>query len=531
MCTPDGSGCALAASGGGFASMADGRGFASVSDALQAGRGFASVSDALRAARAAADYLNSPPAADLEAPARAEALEQLGAISSLLGAAQNGLLRRFDAGYDHDADGYATSAAWLAARNRLGRKDAKAAVRQMRLLARHPSLDAATATGALTVSWAREIAGWTGRIDHEELQGEADKILVDAATAGAGLDDLRLLAQAAYEAWRAQEPDPDEDPRGRRFGDRYLRLETTLDGAGRISGDLTPECAAAVAAVIEALGKSRGPEDMRSAGQRYHDALQEGCELLIGAKMVPDRAGADTRVDVVIPLSDLLGMDGASVVEDTWLRARAGEHGYLSGKDAEAIACDALIVPVVTGSPDWDLINEMVALVTDAYNHASAKPGDPLPPEAWEGLQYALARRAIRFVSGPGALASALRRSLLGRPLNTRSAILDVGYADTIPDAIRKAVIARDKGCAWPGGCDRRPAACDVHHVRHKRHGGKTSSTDCVMLCQYHHDVCIHRLGWEFELLPDGSTRATSPDGKTILRSHGPPPTAQPGGG
>ena len=31
-------------------------------------------------------------------------------------------------------------------------------------------------------------------------------------------------------------------------------------------------------------------------------------------------------------------MDGASIVEDTWLRARAGEHGYLSGADAEAIA-------------------------------------------------------------------------------------------------------------------------------------------------------------------------------------------------
>jgi hypothetical protein len=132
-------------------------------------------------------------------------------------------------------------------------------------------------------------------------------------------------------------------------------------------------------------------------------------------------------------------------------------------------------------------------------------------------------------VSGPGALASALRGGLLGKPLNTRSAILDVGYADTIPDAIRKAVIARDKGCAWPGGCDRRPAQCDVHHVKHKRHGGKTSSTDCVLLCQYHHDICIHRLGWEFELLPDGSTRATSPDGKSILRSHGPPPP-QPSG-
>ena len=239
-------------------------------------------------------------------------------------------------------------------------------------------------------------------------------------------------------------------------------------------------------------------------------------------------------------------MDGASAVEDTWLRARAGEHGYLSGKDAEAISCDAMIVPVVTGAPDWDLITEMITLITDAYAHAApaaragraaagpgpaARPGpQPLPPEAWEALQYALARRAIRFVSGPGALASALRRSLLDKPLNTKSAILDVGYADTIPDAIRKAVIARDKGCAWPGGCNRRPAHCDVHHVKHKRHGGKTSTTDCVLLCQYHHDICVHRLGWDLELLPDGSTRATSPDRKLVLRSHGPPPATQPGG-
>src|SRR3984957_12343849 len=272
MCTPDGSGCALAAPAGAFAS----------------------VSDALRVGQALGAYLNSAAAADLVGPARGEALEQLGAITSLLAAATNGILRRFDADDDHDADGYANSATWLAAKNRLGRKDAKDAVRQMRLLARHPHLDAATTTGALTISWAREIAGWTGRIDHEELQTEADKILVEAAAAGANLDDLNLLAQAAYEAWRAQEPDPEDDPRGRRFGDRYLILDTTLDGAGHIRGDLTPECAAAVTAVLEALGKSRGPEDMRSPGQRYHDALQEGCELLIRAKMAPDRAGADT---------------------------------------------------------------------------------------------------------------------------------------------------------------------------------------------------------------------------------------------
>src|ERR1700727_4054340 len=124
MCTPDGSGCALAAPAGGLAGA---------SDALQAGRAFASVSDALRVGRAAAAYLNSPAAGGLDGPARGEALEALGAITSLLGAAQNAILRRFDAGDDHDADGYANAATWLAAKNHLGRKDAKAAVRQMRL--------------------------------------------------------------------------------------------------------------------------------------------------------------------------------------------------------------------------------------------------------------------------------------------------------------------------------------------------------------------------------------------------------------
>ena len=517
------------------------------------GAGFGSVMEALRAGRAVADYLNSPAARELDGPACGEALVQIGAIASGLAAAQNGLLRRFDADSAHDADGYATTAAWLAARTGLGRRDAKAAVRQMRLLGRHPLLDEAAAEGAVTTSWAREMADWTRRIGDEEMQADADQILLEAARAGADLDGLRVIAQAAYEAWRAAHPD--DDPPGKGFEDRFLQLDTTIDGAGRITGDLTPECSAAVTAVVEALGKKRGPEDDRTAAQRFHDALQEGCELLIRAKMVPDRAGSDTRVDVQIPLSALRGMDGASAVEEAWLRARAGQPGYLAGKDAEAIACDALIVPVVTGTPDWNVIAQMITLVTDYHAHARhggpgqppgpqnqpgqpdqpgavpRQPGEPappdwpqsLPPEAQEDLLYRLARLAIDFVSGPGAIASALRRTLLGAQLNGKSIPLDVGYSDHIPAAIRHAVIARDKHCAWPAGCDRPAAVSDVHHITHKKDGGATSVKDCMLLCNYHHDICIHRWGWKIELLPDGSVRATGPQGQ-IIQSH-PPPT------
>jgi hypothetical protein len=52
-----------------------------------------------------------------------------------------------------------------------------------------------------------------------------------------------------------------------------------------IGGDLTPECATAVRAVLEALGKEAGPEDDRTEGQRFHDALQLACALLPRARL------------------------------------------------------------------------------------------------------------------------------------------------------------------------------------------------------------------------------------------------------
>jgi hypothetical protein len=61
------------------------------------------------------------------------------------------------------------------------------------------------------------------------------------------------------------------------FDDRQVRLERTFRGAGRLDGDLTPRCAEALSAVLDALGKRAGPEDLRSKGQRNHDALEEAC--------------------------------------------------------------------------------------------------------------------------------------------------------------------------------------------------------------------------------------------------------------
>ena len=322
-----------------------------------------------------------------------------------------------------------------------------------------------------------------------------------------------------------------------------------------IRGNLTPQCAAAVRAVLEALGKKAGPEDDRTEGKRFHDALQLACELLLRARLVPDRAGADTQVIAHIPLSQLRQMPGAQDLEDAWIRAFTGEDGYLTGENAEAAACDAQTVPVVTGTVNPAVIDQMIdlartaaeagtpgpagtdpastALATDGSTAADgARDADPagqgrarsqgLSPEAWRALRHAMARLAIELVSGPVGVAAILRQGLLDQPYNTPSLPLDIGYSDSIPWYIRRAVLLRDRKCAWPR-CGRPAVYCDVHHLRHKEDGGETSLENLVLACQYHHDVCIHRRGWQLILHPDGTTEARSPDGKQTLYSHAPP--------
>jgi hypothetical protein len=538
------------------------------------------VAEALRTAVACLDYL-VPVAPELPAAACGEALAALGEARSRLAAAHAALLRRFDALDGHDADGYGSASAWLAAMTKMTRKDARAAVRRMRVLGERPHLADALGAGDISDSWAAEIAEWLRKLP-EGLRDGTEKILADAAASGASLEDLATITAHALRQWQADHPDPDDDGD---FRDRYLQVGTTFGGAAVIRGDLTPECAAAVTAVLEALGKKAGPEDDRTEKQRFHDALQLACELLLRAKLVPDRAGADTKVVAHISLRDLRAMPGASGLEDAWIRAVLGESGYLTGPDAEAAACDAMIVPIVAGTMDATVLDQMINLVLGTFGHhgpsgerpsgerpsgsapdrdgadpgnwpsgpdgpAGSYPGrethreqasqlgaaaesafgaSSISPQAWQALRYAVARLAVDLVSGPTGVASTLRRGLLEHPWNTPSLPLDIGYSDSIPAAIRQAVLWRDRyQCAWPR-CGRPAAWCDVHHIEHKRDGGKTSVKTCVTLCQFHHDICIHRHGWRIVLHPDGSVSVHGPDGQVQHSDSRPPPGAPSG--
>jgi Domain of unknown function (DUF222) len=86
--------------------------------------------------------------------------------------------------------------------------------------------------------------------------------------------DLRGLSGLAAEIYARSLPE-DPEEKDEAFEDRSLKLETTFDGAGVLSGDLTPECAAVVTAVLDSLAAPTGAEDTRTHAQRTHDALHE----------------------------------------------------------------------------------------------------------------------------------------------------------------------------------------------------------------------------------------------------------------
>jgi len=513
----------------------------------------------------AMSYLAAAEATQMPAEVQAQALTTLERLDAMETAARALILAAFTAGQGYCQDGDYSPRSWLIHQTRVTKGTAADHAGWSRRTGTHPRVLAALATGDISKSYARTICGWTDRLP-EDCRDSADAILVSAAQMGMELPDLAALA-AEIEA-RSRPDVPDQD--GPRFEDRAVRLETTFGGAGVMTGDLSPECAAVVTAVLDALSAPRGAEDDRSHAQRYHDGLEEACRRLVAAGLLPERAGQPVKVWAHISLVDLIDLDIGSKLQQEWTervrgqwaaaRAAASVRGsdgsaWLEGDAADGFACDASVTPVVLGTVNPAVLEDLVQFCLDLAGHgpgrctpthtdqdqtdqdhtASDPAGlggplpapQPLPPGlSREALEQRIIGKAVALLSGPGGLASFLRRRELGGRLGGPSQPLDYGYSDDVPAGIRNAVKARDQHCQWAGGCDQPASACEVHHLRHKAHGGKTSLDNCLLLCRHHHQVMIHRMGWTLVRNPDGTTTAWNRDRSKVLRSHSPPARA-----
>ena len=464
---------------------------------------FASASEAMEMAHAGLGYLAAADATAMAAETQAQCLQMLEQAHSMGTAARTSVLAAFTAGQGYCADADYSPRAWLINRTRVTKGAAVGYTAWVRRAAAHPEVAAALAAGEMSESYARTICTWTDKLP-EDSREDADEILLTAAGNGMDLRDLAGLAGEIYARSLPANPDEDQDEA---FEDRSVKLETTFGGAGVLHGDLTPECAAVVGTVLDALSAPAGAEDTRSQAQRFHDGLQEAMRRLVAAGLLPERAGQPVKAWVHISLADLMMLDGSSALLEEWTsrvraqwaghRAAASAGGsdggaWLDGDAAQAVACDAAMAPFVTGEVNPAALEDLVRLCVqlDRLRHhprtgpdGTGSDGNAMqaatrqrPGRARPGHRAGLGGpRACHHRQGRGPAVGSGRAGLVPAPPAARrppgrpSLPLDIGYAETIPAGIRNAVILRDKHCRWAGRLQparRRPARSTTSGTR-----------------------------------------------------------------
>ncbi|MGO4229652.1 DUF222 domain-containing protein [Arthrobacter sp. YAF34] len=200
--------------------------------------------------------------------------------------------------------------------------------------------------------------------------------------------------------------------------------------------------------------------DLRSRAQKLLDGLVGGCKVALAAGSLPAAGGLRPQVMVTIDYRDLLTRLGTT---------------------AEGTAAESTAGPTDPATTAAAADNG-----TDPADRAFRHPG-------------AVQETGSLLFTGP-VTASTVRKiacdaDIIPVLLGGEGRILDIGRASRIfPPHHRKALIARDRGCAFPG-CTIPATWCEAHHITYWSHGGTTGTENGVLLCSHHHHV-IHKEHW-----------------------------------
>jgi hypothetical protein len=179
------------------------------------------------------------------------------------------------------------------------------------------------------------------------------------------------------------------------------------------------------------------------------------CEQVLRSGDLPDAGGLRPQLSYVLPAE--------------WAARQVGEHDCRDCSHCPAHQRPTFAELVAAGLP------------------LSAAPASP-PTSAQIPAPHAC---AVAAWTGPQTRSRV--ETILCDARITRVLLDDVGQVtglqplrDTVTKAQRRALAARDLGCA-ARGCTRPPAFCDAHHLTARADGGATTMANLVLLCQRHH--------------------------------------------
>jgi len=383
--------------------------------------------------------------------------------------------------------GDASFAAWRARTSRTGMRAAVTEVRRADTWVGMPAMREAATSGQVSLEHldvvARVASGASDPV-REALaspDGQAEVVAL-ARRVGAG-DFARSMAR-----WAAA-LDADAHERGHQAqrAARFLHLADT-EACTRISGQLDRMAGHRLRLALEAVTGRPAADDDRLPEQRRADALETIAERILSLPDTTSGAAVRPHVSFVMTAETWAGLRARRVDGDAnGGRATNGALGAGAGRSRVA---DGPLEPV------------------------TLEDGTPVPlSEVARALCDCELTRIV---------------------MDARSEPIDLGRtARTYTGPQRRAVIVRDRGCAWPS-CETPARWCEVHHMRWwDRDDGGTSVRNGVLLCSFHHHE-VHRqdLSVRRRRGDDGPARYafTRPDGRVLAPTgHGPrPPDVRP---
>ncbi|MCZ4522262.1 DUF222 domain-containing protein [Rhodococcus ruber] len=414
----------------------------------------------------------------------AELLADATAVShqiQLLEARRIALVADIDTRVSREKLGFPGPAGWLTSTTLLSPGKATKIVALARGLKNFPDIADAVNTGSISVDHAALILTFAETPPKNlppEGQDVARAALLTAATGpDARTGPLRAAITRLHDTYGGKTPPAEDTDRNELFASTTLngRLVAKMD-FDAITGE---KLLTALSPLTEPRPAADGTQDERSPARRRADAFGHILDRYLASSNRPTEGGEKPHVNLHITLRDLTDL------RNTAAGAGAGDKCSGSGSGENTVtATESDSASSSTSGGGADGCDSGPVSDRRAYRDLFGD-GTTVGWLPWMGP---LSRETSRQLACD-CLLTAIVMDENGSPINLART------ARTVTAKQKRALTARDHGCAFPG-CGKPAAWTEGHHIWHWGDGGPTDMNNLVLLCGFHHRL-IHHSDWE----------------------------------
>ncbi len=410
-------------------------------------------------------------------------------------------IRAFDESGGWFHQGARSCAQWLSYRVGWDARTAREHVRVAHALVALPLIDDALRRGEISYAKVRAMT----RVATPENQ----ELLLEYARHGTGAQLERICRQYAQVRRHDAEARPEDD-----LLRRYLTKRDTADGMVEITARLHPEEAAIIWNALDGVGarrcrrgpnvEVRGDDGATGTGLEVCQSAQCGSAEPIGstdrevaqatATEVGRRRPAFERADALV-----------EIFQDV-----------VRGTSKQRAPIDLVVTTSMGSLASETFVANALALEppsTTTEDRAGVPPTSPREGGSGDTVEVA--------VLGDGTCVSIASARRLGCDCGVtevvedhRGVAISIGRKRrTIPGAMKRALLRRDRTCRFPG-CQNR-VFLEGHHVVHWADGGETGIGNLVALCSHHHRY-LHEYGFEITITPDHDVQFFDARGRLV---------------